>query len=152
MSRLLCFITAICVSALAPAQTINTCVDAKGKVTLTESGCAKLGLRNKSTNYYQPSSHEDLEIARRERQITLEKGRALDERISQQPPALRAATTIGVTSPKTATSQKQLECTSIDNEIAAIKVQQRSYSYPYLTERKRKLEDLRFEKQCHHSD
>ncbi len=151
MLRFFCIFTAILVSAVAHAQTINTCTDAKGKVTLTESSCAKLGLRSKSTSYYQPSSQEDLEVARREREITLGKGRALDQRTSQQTTP-RTATSLEIGTPQPTASLKRQECTSIDNEIAAIKVQQRSYSYPYLTERKRKLEDLRFEKQCHHSD
>lgn len=152
MLRFFCIFAAISISAVAHTQTINTCVDAKGKMTLTESSCAKLGLRSKSTSYYQPSSQEDLEVARRERQITLEKGLALDQRINQEPTRPRVAASIGTNTPQSTVSLKQLECTSIDNEIASIKVQQRSYSTPYLTERKRKLEELRFEKRCGHSE
>lgn len=145
-ASLVVLMAALCVNA----ATVNQCVDSRGKVTMTESSCEQLGLRYKTSNYYEPQSDEDKVRAAREKQLLLEKGRLLDQKRAQEKAAQPATTSQLInTDTKQSAAVKKQECDHIDAQIALVAASQLNNSTPYLTERKRLLQDQRFDKRCH---
>lgn len=117
---------------------------------MTEASCEQLGLRYKTSNYFEPQSHEDQVRAAREGQLLLEKGRLLDQRRAQEKTAQPATTSKLInTDTKEPAAVKKQECDYIDAQIANIAASQLNNSTPYLTDQKRLWQDRRFDKRCH---
>lgn len=152
MVRLSASLGVLMIAFCANAATVNQCVNSKGKVTMTVSSCEQLGLRYKTSNYYEPQSDEDKVRAGREKQLLMEKGRLLDQKWAQEKVAQPAATSQINTNTKQPAVLKKQECDHIDAQIAHVAASQLNNSTPYLTEQKRLLQDRRFDKRCHLPD
>ncbi|MBU1691694.1 MAG: hypothetical protein KJ958_15870 [Gammaproteobacteria bacterium] len=150
MVRLSASFIALIAALGANASTVNQCIDSKGKVTMTEASCEQLGLRYKTSNYYEAQSEEDKVRAAREGQLLREKGRLLDQKRVQEKAAQPATTSQLInTDTKQSSTVKKQECDYIDANIANIAARQLINSTPYLTEQKQLWQDRRFEKRCH---